>query len=500
MKQVRYLLALAIASVFAVFAHAEDFSVDYKGKTIYYKFTDYQKKEVKVTYKGSSHGAKDYAGEVEIPSSVVYDGKTYPVVAVDSYAFDSCDGLTKITLPSSIKKIDTAAFYYCKALTSITLPENLVEIGSQVFQGCPLTSLTIPDKVTKLGSRFIADTKIVSISLPASYSTYVPNPNVNNDPFECSTLKAINVDANNTIFKSVDGVLFSKSGKTLYRVPNGHGSSYTVPEGVEIINANAFSWSPATKVTLPSTLTEIGEYAFYFAKVTELNIPANVQTLASRIFINSSIKKVTISAENPYICLYDNVIYNKEKTKLITGISSLYISGQHNIPSTVTEMAEYAFTGCRYTRVIIPKTLTTMGRNALNLSYLELISLPDSMEVIPDQLLQDCSKLKAIFIPKGVTYIGFNFLMRADSVTRDIYYEGTKEEWDAIKRNGSQPSYANTTFHFNAPGLPSSVTPIANVNMDVQKNDGRTYNLQGQIVDDSYRGIVIKDGRKFIRR
>lgn len=495
MKQVRYLLALAIASVFAVFAYAEDFSVDYKGKTIYYKFTDYQKKEVKVTYKGSSHGAKDYAGEVEIPSSVVYNGTTYPVVAVDSYAFDRCDGLTKITLPSSIKKIDTAAFYYCKALTSITLPANLEEIGMSVFQGCPLTSLTIPGKVTKLGSRFMSGTKIESISLPASFSIY------DKDVFDCSTLKSFNVDANNEKFKSVDGVLFSKSGKTLYKVPTSYGSSYTVPEGVETLYAYSFSECKATKVTLPSSLINIGEWAFYFAKITELNIPAKVQTIESDVFVNCySLKKVTISAENPYICLYDNVIYNKEKTMLITGIPSLSTRTQLNIPSTVTVIAAYALDVCNYTRVIIPKTVTTMGENALNLPYLELISLPDSMKVIPDQLLQDCRSLKAIFIPKGVTYIGHNFLQRVEDITVDIYYEGTEAKWKAIERDYFQPSYANTTFHFNAPGLPSSVTPIANVNMDVQKNDGRTYNLQGQIVDDSYRGIVIKDGRKFIRR
>lgn len=363
------------------------------------------------------------------------------------------------------------------------------------FQGCPLTSLSIPGKVTKLGSRFMSGTKIESIFLPASFSIY------DKDVFDCSTLKSFNVDANNEKFKSVDGVLFSKSGKTLYKVPTSYGSSYTVPEGVENLYAYSFSECKATKVTLPSSLINIGEWAFYTAKITELNIPAKVQTIESDVFVNCySLKKVTISAENPYICLYDNVIYNKEKTMLITGIPSLSTRTQLNIPSTVKVIAAYALDVCDYTRVIIPKTVTTMSENALNLTYLELISLPDSMKVIPDQLLMDCRSLKAIFIPKGVAYIGHNFLQRVDDITVDIYYEGTEAEWKAIERDYFQPSYANTTFHFNASGLPSSVTPIANVNMDVQKNDGRTYNLQGQIVDDSYRGIVIKDGRKFIRR
>lgn len=499
MKQVRYLLALATVSLFAVFAHAQSvFSADYKGKTIYYKFTDYQKKEVAVTYEGPNYDPQkaSYAGEVEIPSSVEYNSTTYPVVAISSYAFDHCESLSKITLPSSIKKIDTSAFSYCKALTSITLPENLEEIESSAFQGCPLTSLTIPDKVTKLGSRFIQGTKIETLNLPASFSSY------SNDVLDCSTLRTINVDENNPKFKSVDGVLFSDTEKTLYKVPVKHGSEYTVPEGVERIYAYAFSSNTATKVTLPSTLTEIGEYAFYFAKVTELNIPANVQTIANDVFINSSVAKVTVSADNPYICIINNVIYNKDKTKLLLAISSFGIrdSGRLKIPATVKEIAAYAFDGCQYTSVILPKTLTTMGENALNLTKLEFISLPDCMATIPSQLLMDCRSLKAIFIPKGVTYIDHNFLQRVESITVDIYYEGTEEEWKAIPRSYFQPTYENATFHFKAAGLPSELTPIANVNVDSQKNDGRTYNLQGQIVDNSYRGIVIKNGRKYLRK
>ena len=60
-------------------------------------------------------------------------------------------------------------------------------------------------------------------------------------------------------------VLFSEDGKTLYRfAPDNDETEYTVPEGVEIIEASAFeNCDNLTKVVLPSSLVNIKEKAFY---------------------------------------------------------------------------------------------------------------------------------------------------------------------------------------------------------------------------------------------
>ena len=51
--------------------------------------------------------------------------------------------------------------------------------------------------------------------------------------------------------------------------------------------------------------------------------------------------------------------------------------------------------------------------------------------------------------------------------------------------------------------LPAEVLGIENVdarNAQNNRRDGNAYNLQGQKVGDSYRGIVIKNGRKVLKR
>jgi hypothetical protein len=50
------------------------------------------------------------------------------------------------------------------------------------------------------------------------------------------------VDASNSVYSSVDGVLFNKSQTTLIQCPAGRAGSYTIPSSVTNIGADAFSW------------------------------------------------------------------------------------------------------------------------------------------------------------------------------------------------------------------------------------------------------------------
>ena len=72
---------------------------------------------------------------------------------IGRYAFNSCSGLTSITIPNSVTSIDERAFYGCSALTSITIPNSVTSIGDAAFWGCTgLTSITIPNSVTSIGN------------------------------------------------------------------------------------------------------------------------------------------------------------------------------------------------------------------------------------------------------------------------------------------------------------------------------------------------------------
>jgi len=76
---------------------------------------------------------------------------------------------------------------------------------------------------------------------------------------------AITVDALNSVYCSVDGVLFNKSQTTLSEYPAGKaGTSYTIPNSVTSIGVQAFrDCTSLTSVTIPRSVTNIGDYAFY---------------------------------------------------------------------------------------------------------------------------------------------------------------------------------------------------------------------------------------------
>ena len=68
-------------------------------------------KTAEVTYESST--SYPYSGEVVIPSSILYNGITYSVTRIGSFAFEDCTGLTAVTIPSSVMRIGYGAFSGC---------------------------------------------------------------------------------------------------------------------------------------------------------------------------------------------------------------------------------------------------------------------------------------------------------------------------------------------------------------------------------------------------
>ena len=140
MKQqsITFILTMLI-SMMGVEALAYDIGVaNSDGVTIYYKYQN-NNTELAVSYHGKGisdviiDNSNRYSGNVTIPESVTYNGRTYSVTSINEYAFYGCSDLTSVIIPNSITSIGDYAFRNCSGLTSVTIPNSVISIGSQAF-------------------------------------------------------------------------------------------------------------------------------------------------------------------------------------------------------------------------------------------------------------------------------------------------------------------------------------------------------------------------------
>lgn len=77
------------------------------------------------------------SGALQIPATATdNEGTTYNVTEIDARAFMTCDGLTSVVVPESVKSIGQLAFAFCTSLASIELPDGMTQIGLGAFSDC----------------------------------------------------------------------------------------------------------------------------------------------------------------------------------------------------------------------------------------------------------------------------------------------------------------------------------------------------------------------------
>ncbi len=323
---------------------------------------------------------------VTIPSSVT---------KIDQYAFENCTNLTRVVFKenSHLKSIESNAFFGCEKLTDITLPEGLLSVQSMVFSGCKsLVKIALPSTLTWLGSTaFDGCSALTEVTLSDSL-TWLQSATFRG----CSSL--------------------------------GH---IELPQNLQTIGSGAFSGcTKLADITLPENVTRIERDAFLnCSSLTSITLPSKLETISSTAFSGSGIRNVYIDEQNnDFICdqgmLFDNyktqIVYVIDPVEHILIPSSVQALGnvfknQEKIlsitfaeGSTIKTLDNGEFSGCKnLTKVILPQSLTEIGKNAfLGCSKLTEIFIPSSVIKIGDNAFQGCHSLTAITLPSKLTQLG----------------------------------------------------------------------------------------------
>lgn len=139
------------------------FSYDFEVNGIYYGY-NVTKQTAYVT-----SGEKKYSGNINIPSTVSYNGRVLSVSEVGFQAFMACPELLSVSLPNSILSIGSEAFSCCDKLSMVNQSNCLETIGAHAFEGCyNLSLIELPNSLNLIEMYAFSRTGIESVIIPPS--------------------------------------------------------------------------------------------------------------------------------------------------------------------------------------------------------------------------------------------------------------------------------------------------------------------------------------------
>ena len=231
-----------------------------------------------------------------------------------------------------------------------------------------------------------------------------------------------------------------------------------------------------TKVTIPEGVTSIKDSTFrYCISLTEVNIPKSVETIGDEAFqFCDSLTEVTIpksvTSIGVYAFQYCNSLTEVTISEGVTSIgdgafASCSSLTEVTIPEGVTSIGGTAFAYCSsLTEVTIPKSVTSIGGSAFqSCSSLTKATIPEGVTSIRGSVFEGCSSLREVTIPKSVTSIESHAFYNCGALAT-VYYGGTQEDWDALKKNISE--YNTTLLN-------------ANIICAIQESNGFAYTVTG---------------------
>ncbi len=243
-----------------------------------------------------SHCSKISNTVLEIPDSVKIIGGDYGVESNTGYGahvfYDSFKNVTEFKADGEYFTSEEGVLYSADRTRLVAYPPAKA-----------VTEFIIPEGVTQLDEMSLAYSRITDLTLPDSYVIGEVPENVVNDTannlavalYHNNSIQNVWTNETNTAYKSVDGIVYSANGASLWYVPTKKTGTITVADGTERVEKGAL----------------YVEYKTGGETYTGIHIPASVNYIAEECIESINLRpleNITIAEENQYYTVVDGKI------------------------------------------------------------------------------------------------------------------------------------------------------------------------------------------------
>lgn len=166
-------------------------------------------------------------------------------------------------------------------------------------------------------------------------------------------------------------------------------TTLNIPSGIKKLECSSFAeCTSLTTVNIPDTLEDIcPPWVFESDGVEE-----EYYLFGNAFQKDVNLKTFNVDNNNIYFSSEGNVLYNKEKNKIVCYPS---VTGTYTIPSTIKTIEKLAFDSTLIEKVIIPESVTLIDKFAFNncVNLIEVNIIGKSLTFISDGTFKSCSAM-----------------------------------------------------------------------------------------------------------